>query len=73
MTSLGQPEAEVSVVSDLRRASGRFQNSERPAGLIRDLTKCSPRFAELWASGLVGAHQDKARFRPAAPAVACGG
>lgn len=58
VTSLSRPEVEASVVSDLRRATGRFPDSERLAGLIRDLTTDSPRFAELWASGVVGAHRE---------------
>lgn len=58
VTSLGRPEVEASVVSDLRRATGRFPDSERLAGLIRDLTRDSPRFAGLWASGAVGAHRE---------------
>jgi hypothetical protein len=32
--------------------------SDRLAGLIRDLTTGSQRFAELWASGTVGAHRE---------------
>ena len=58
VTSLSQREVEASVVSDLRRATGRFPASDRLAGLIRDLTAGSPRFAELWASGEVGAHRE---------------
>ncbi|MEU9407486.1 helix-turn-helix transcriptional regulator [Streptomyces sp. NPDC048281] len=58
VASLGQPEVEVSVVSDLRRATGRFPDSERLTGLIRDLSAGSPRFADLWASGEVGAHRE---------------
>jgi hypothetical protein len=56
--SLIQPEVEASVVSDLRRATGRFPDSDRLAGLIRDLTTGSQRFAELWESGAVGAHRE---------------
>jgi transcriptional regulator with XRE-family HTH domain len=58
VTSLSQQEVEASVVSDLRRATGRFPGSSRLAGLIRDLTTGSQRFAELWASGAVGAHRE---------------
>lgn len=58
VTSLSQRDVEASVVSDLRRATGRFPRSDRLAGLIRDLTECSARFAELWASGAVGAHRE---------------
>ncbi len=58
MTSLSQRDVEASVVSDLRRATGRFPSSGRLAGLIRDLMAGSERFAELWASGAVGAHRE---------------
>ena len=58
VTSLSQPEVEASVVSDLRRAAGRFPGSARLASLIQDLTTGSQRFAELWASGAVGAHRE---------------
>jgi transcriptional regulator with XRE-family HTH domain len=58
VTSLSQQAVEASVVSDLRRATGRFPGSGRLAGLIQDLTAGSPRFAELWASGAVGAHRE---------------
>jgi transcriptional regulator with XRE-family HTH domain len=58
VTSLGQQEVEASVVSDLRRATGRFPGSGRLASLVKDLTAGSPRFAELWASGAVGAHRE---------------
>jgi len=56
--SLIQPEVEASVVSDLRRATGRFPDSDRPTRLIRDLTTGSQRFAELWESGTVGVHRE---------------
>ncbi len=49
---------EAAVVSDLRRATGRFPHDRRLARLIRDLTDGSPRFAELWATGTVSAHRE---------------
>jgi transcriptional regulator with XRE-family HTH domain len=58
VTSLSQREVEASVVSDLRRATGRFPGSGRLASLIRDLATGNQRFAELWASGAVGAHRE---------------
>ena len=58
VTSLIQPEVEASVVSDLRRATGRFPDSDRLASLIQDLTTGSRRFVELWESGAVGAHRE---------------
>jgi len=49
---------EAAVVSDLRRATGRFPGDRRLARLIRELTEGNPRFAELWAGGTVGAHRE---------------
>jgi transcriptional regulator with XRE-family HTH domain len=46
------------VVADLRRATGRFPKDPRLARLIGDLSSGSARFAELWASGTVGAHRE---------------
>lgn len=46
------------VVADLRRASGRFPKDARLARLISDLDAGNERFAELWASGAVGAHRE---------------
>ncbi|WP_318295285.1 helix-turn-helix transcriptional regulator [Streptomyces griseoaurantiacus] len=59
VTSLDRAALEVSVVSDLRRATGRFPGSERLATLVRDLTAGNRRFAELWSSGAVGAHREE--------------
>lgn len=56
--SLSQQEVEASVVADLRRATGRFPDSGRLAGLIRELTTGNERFAALWASGAVSAHRE---------------
>ncbi|MFD9701157.1 helix-turn-helix transcriptional regulator [Lentzea sp. NPDC059081] len=72
VSTLDQPDVEVSVVSDLRRATGRFPRSERLAGLVRDLLAGSPRFAELWASGVVGAHRESHKVvqHPEAGAIA---
>jgi transcriptional regulator with XRE-family HTH domain len=58
VTSISQQEVEASVVSDLRRATGRFPGSVRLASLIEDLTTGNQRFAQLWASGAVGAHRE---------------
>jgi transcriptional regulator with XRE-family HTH domain len=58
VTSLAQDLVEAAVVSDLRRATGRFPDSKRLADLIQVLTKGNQRFAELWASGAVGAHRE---------------
>ncbi|MFC4145333.1 helix-turn-helix transcriptional regulator [Micromonospora mangrovi] len=58
VTSLAQDTVESAVVSDLRRATGRFPESPRLTGLIRLLTTGNARFAELWAAGAVGAHRE---------------
>jgi len=49
---------DAAVVSDLRRATGRFPRDRRLATLIRSLSEGSPRFAELWATGVVGVHRE---------------
>lgn len=49
---------DAAVVSDLRRATGRFPRDRRLAALIRDLNAGSARFAELWATGVVGVHRE---------------
>ncbi|WP_043511954.1 MULTISPECIES: helix-turn-helix domain-containing protein [unclassified Actinoplanes] len=48
----------AAIVADLRGATGRFPRDRRLAHLIRDLTGGNPEFAELWASGAVGAHRE---------------
>jgi hypothetical protein len=58
VTSLDAGATEAAVVSDLRRATGRFPRDRRLAGLIRVLTDGNPRFAELWATGTVSAHRE---------------
>ncbi|MEU9452544.1 helix-turn-helix transcriptional regulator [Streptomyces sp. NPDC048277] len=50
--------SDLSVVSDLRRATGRFPHDARLAELIRELTEGNERFARLWASGTVAAHRE---------------
>jgi transcriptional regulator with XRE-family HTH domain len=49
---------DAAVVSDLRRATGRFRQDSRLAALIRDLNAGNRRFAELWATGEVAAHRE---------------
>ena len=58
VSSLNQEAVEAAVVSDLRRATGRFPGNSRLTSLIRELTKGNQRFAELWDSGVVGAHRE---------------
>ncbi|WP_079173714.1 helix-turn-helix domain-containing protein [Streptomyces monashensis] len=49
---------DAAVVSDLRRATGRFPHDSRLATLIRELNAGNTRFAELWATGEVAAHRE---------------
>ncbi|MFF5727719.1 helix-turn-helix domain-containing protein [[Kitasatospora] papulosa] len=49
---------DAAVVSDLRRATGRFAQDRRLAALIRDLNAGNRRFAELWVTGKVAAHHE---------------
>ena len=58
VTTLDAEVTEAAVVSDLRRATGRFPHDRRLAGLIKDLTDGNARFAELWAQGTVSAHRE---------------
>jgi transcriptional regulator with XRE-family HTH domain len=68
VTSLAQDTVESATVADLRRATGRFPDSSRLTDLIRELTAGNKRFAELWAAGAVGAHQEDRKI-VAHPAV----
>lgn len=72
VTSLAGDAVDAAIVSDLRRATGRFAGSDRLAGLIRVLTAGNRRFAELWASGAVGTHREDRKIvdHPAAGPVA---
>lgn len=58
VTSFAPATVEAAVVSDLRRATGRFPANSRLTTLIQVLTRGNPRFAELWASGAVSAHRE---------------
>jgi transcriptional regulator with XRE-family HTH domain len=58
VTALAGDVEEAAVVSDLRRATGRFPHNARLTNLIRVLTAGNQRFAELWASGAVSAHRE---------------
>lgn len=48
----------AAVVSDLRRATGRFPRDRHLARLVRELTEGNATFARLWAAGTVGAHRE---------------
>jgi transcriptional regulator with XRE-family HTH domain len=58
VTSLHQERVEAAVVSDLRRATGRFPDSARLNNLVELLLTNNDTFARLWASGAVGAHRE---------------
>ncbi|MFJ6079963.1 helix-turn-helix transcriptional regulator [Streptomyces sp. NPDC092369] len=49
---------DAAVVSDLRRASGRYPHDSRLAELIGELSAGNERFADLWATGTVAAHRE---------------
>jgi len=53
-----QDGSDLAVVSDLRRATGRFPHDERLSELVRALIEGNERFARLWASGTVAAHRE---------------
>jgi hypothetical protein len=46
------------LVADLRRASGRYPDDARLAGLIRRLVDGNELFARLWHEGAVGGHAE---------------
>jgi transcriptional regulator with XRE-family HTH domain len=50
--------SDLAIVSDLRRATGRFPHDARLAELIRQLTAGNATFARLWSSGTVAAHRE---------------
>ena len=58
VTEADRDATDAAVVSDLRRATGRFPQDSRLAALIRDLNAGNQRFAELWATGTVAAHRE---------------
>ncbi|MFB0617822.1 helix-turn-helix transcriptional regulator [Streptomyces sp. AGS-58] len=58
VTEADRDATDAAVVSDLRRATGRFPQDGRLATLIRELNAGNKRFAELWATGGVAAHRE---------------
>jgi transcriptional regulator with XRE-family HTH domain len=58
VTERDRDTTDAAVVSDLRRATGRFPHDRRLAELIRVLRAGNQRFAELWAAGTVTAHRE---------------
>ncbi|MDO0929680.1 helix-turn-helix transcriptional regulator [Streptomyces sp. TG1A-8] len=60
VTEADREATDAAVVSDLRRATGRYPGEKRLARLIRDLSE-NARFARLWATGEVAAHREDAK------------
>lgn len=58
VTTLAADTIEAAIVSDLRRATGRFPSSRRLKTLIAELAAGNERFATLWAAGAVGVHRE---------------
>jgi transcriptional regulator with XRE-family HTH domain len=58
VVSLDDDAKKAAIVSDLRRATGRFPEDRRLARLVRDLADGNTEFAALWAAGAVGAHRE---------------
>ncbi|WP_261556061.1 helix-turn-helix domain-containing protein [Frankia tisae] len=58
VTEADRDTTDAAVVSDLRRATGRFPHDTRLAELIHDLSAGNQRFAALWARGTVAAHRE---------------
>ncbi|AEM82466.1 helix-turn-helix transcriptional regulator [Streptomyces violaceusniger] len=58
VTETDRAATDAAVVSDLRRATGRFPQDGRLGALIRELNAGNRRFAELWATGEVAAHRE---------------
>ncbi|AWB92676.1 helix-turn-helix transcriptional regulator [Aeromicrobium chenweiae] len=58
VVAFAEDTVDAAVVSDLRRASGRFPGSRRLNDLIRMLSEGNERFAALWTRGEVGAHRE---------------
>jgi transcriptional regulator with XRE-family HTH domain len=72
VTEQDRDTTDAAVVSDLRRATGRFPHDQRLAELIRVLRAGNRRFAGLWAAGTVAAHREdhKAVEHPSVGSVA---
>ncbi|TFI42556.1 XRE family transcriptional regulator [Rhodococcus sp. 1R11] len=57
-SSGGEESVRAAVVSDLRRATGRFPHDSRLSGLIEELRTSSSEFESLWSFGTVGSHRE---------------
>ncbi|MFI1920483.1 helix-turn-helix transcriptional regulator [Nocardia sp. NPDC020380] len=58
-----QAEFEARLVADLRLTAARYPADRRLKQLIRDLSRQSPRFVELWEAGTAEIHQDYGRHK----------
>lgn len=58
VTETDKAATDAAVVSDLRRATGRYPHDSRLAELIGTLSAGNQRFADLWATGTVAAHRE---------------
>ncbi|GAA2533494.1 helix-turn-helix transcriptional regulator [Winogradskya humida] len=58
VTSCTSNTIDAAIVSDLRRATGRFPGDRRLTTLINTLATGNAHFATLWATGAVGAHRE---------------
>ncbi|MFH9552929.1 helix-turn-helix transcriptional regulator [Streptomyces sp. NPDC017435] len=58
VTEADRAATDAAIVSDLRRATGRFPHDSRLAELVRVLGAGNERFAELWANGTVASHRE---------------
>ncbi|WP_432091216.1 helix-turn-helix transcriptional regulator [Streptomyces sp. NRRL F-5630] len=56
MTPAERAAFEAGMAADLRTVAQRYPDDPRPAALVAALRAGSPRFAELWDEGTVGAH-----------------
>lgn len=57
LTDASRRALESALVADLRAAAARYPSDQGIARLTDDLCRNSPRFAELWTSGVVGHHE----------------
>lgn len=58
VTERDRDATDAALVSDLRRATGRFPQDAHLAELVSVLSAGNQRFAELWAIGAVAAHRE---------------
>ncbi|GAA0268725.1 helix-turn-helix transcriptional regulator [Cryptosporangium japonicum] len=56
VSEYGPDVLDAALVSDLRAAAATYPDDPEVAALIADARAGSPRFAELWATGVVGVH-----------------